>query len=140
LAQESPIGVDLKMKPMTPLIPTVREGEKLFDLSLIEKFCRGNEVTREKMIRSFTSSIPLALVELHQAYLKKDFSKLQTTAHRIKPTLGFYAIVKIEKEIQRIESLAKECRSGEELEKALEKTSWVLQQVVSQMQDTYLIK
>ena len=117
----------------------LREGEKLFDLSLIEKLCRGKEDIRERMIRSFITTIPKAIDELHRAHLERDFYTLQTTAHRIKPTLGIYAIVKVEQEIRSIERLAKDQMATIELQRAIEKTSWVLREVVAQMNSQYLL-
>lgn len=123
---------------MTQAICTLREGEKLFDLSLIEKLCRGNEEVRERLIRSFTVTIPKAIDDLHRAHLERDFSTLQRTAHRIKPTLGMYAVVKVEQEIRSIERLAKDQMATIELQRAIEKTSWVLREVVTQMNTQYL--
>jgi len=123
---------------MTQAICTLREGEKLFDLSLIEKLCRGNDEVRERLIRSFTITIPKAIDDLHRAHQERDFSTLQTTAHRIKPTLGMYAVVKVEQEIRSIERLAKDKMATIELQRAIEKTSWVLREVVAQMNTQYL--
>lgn len=123
---------------MTQTICTVREGEKLFDLSLIDQLCRGKQDIREKMIRSFTNTIPQAVETLRKAHRERDFHTLHTTAHRIRPTLGVYAVVKIEQEIRSIERLAREEMATIELQKAVEKTSWVLQEVVAQMHQQYL--
>ena len=59
-------------------------------------------------------------------------------AHRIKPTLSYYAIVKIEKDIQQIERLAKEELATPELELRIKKLDEVINEIVSQMKKDFL--
>ncbi len=123
---------------MIHALPETVYAEKLFDLSLIEKASRGNELARRKMILAFAQSIPAAIQEMIQAYCNRDFGTIQKIAHRIKPILAIYAIVKLDKDIRQIEKLAKERQSIPELGLRIDKLTQVIEQVVEQLKQEYL--
>jgi HPt (histidine-containing phosphotransfer) domain-containing protein len=84
--------------------------EKLYDLSMIDTFCRGDKNLTKKMIQVFIKDMPVSVEELKQAYKANDVITLKRTAHRIKPVLSLYSIVKIGKDIEVLENMG-----GEEL-------------------------
>jgi HPt (histidine-containing phosphotransfer) domain-containing protein len=115
-------------------IPT----EKLYDLCMIEQLCRGNLERVKKMVKVFIEQIPLSVEEIKLAFNKRDFVKIKNVAHRIKPTLSYYAIVKIEKDIQLIERLAKDELANPELELKIKKLDNVINEIVVQMKKDLL--
>lgn len=112
-------------------------SEDLYDLCMIERLCRGNQEQVKKMISVFIKQIPQALEEIKSAYLRKDFITIKNTAHRIKPILSYYAIVKIEKDIRQVEALAKDEMATMEMEVRIKKIDEVLTQVVAAMKKTF---
>ena len=82
--------------------------EKLYDLDLINTFCRGDINLTKKMIQVFIKDIPVSVEEIKQAYRENDFIKMKKTAHRIKPVLSMYSIVKVGKEIEVLEMMGQE--------------------------------
>lgn len=111
--------------------------EKLFDLSMIDKFCRGDYNLTKKMIQVFINDIPFSVEEIKHAYQQKDFIALKKVAHRIKPVLSMYSIVKIEKEIELMENLDKDEKITPELGFKINKLDSVISLVTQQM-NTYI--
>lgn len=120
-----------------PVFNTTMPTEGLYDLCMIERLCRGNQEQVKKMISVFIKQIPQALEEIKKAYSKKDFITIKNTAHRIKPILSYYAIIKIEKDIRLVEALAKDEMATLEMELRIKKIDEVLTQVVAEMKKTF---
>jgi HPt (histidine-containing phosphotransfer) domain-containing protein len=118
---------------------TTANHEKLFDLSMIEKICRGNNDALTKMISTFISHIPLSVEEIKKAYREKDLETVNKTAHRIKPVLAIYAIVKIEREIRLLEKLSPEAMSKADTGLIINKLDQVVNSVALQMKKEFLL-
>lgn len=108
---------------------------KFFDLSLVEKICYGNDETRNKMLQTFINTIPIAVNELKSAYRQLDFTTIKEKAHHIKPTLAFYAIVTIERDIEDIVNLEKNELSFYNLGLKIEKLEFVIKNVIAEMKN-----
>ena len=117
---------------------TETTAEKLYDICMIERLCRGNQDQVKKMVKVFIEQLPMAVEEIKQAYSNGDYTAVRNTTHRIKPTLSYYAIVKIEKDIQQIEALAKAGFATPELESKIAKVEYVVSGVVEKMKTDYL--
>jgi len=115
----------------------IASGEKLYDLCMIEKLCRGNQEQVKQMLHVFIDQVPKAVEEIRLAYRENDFDKVKKAAHRIKPVLSFYAVIKIEEEIRMIESAAS-LLSQSEFEYTLAKVDTVITHIVAQMKNTFL--
>jgi HPt (histidine-containing phosphotransfer) domain-containing protein len=114
-------------------IHTEIKDEKLYDLSMIELLCRGKQEKVKKMVEVFIEEIPKAVREIKSAYSNNDFTTVRNVAHRIKPTLSYYAIVKIEKDIKQMEKLAEQGAASTELELIIKKLETVIDQIIEQM-------
>ena len=112
--------------------------EKLYDLCMIEQLCRGDQEKIKKMVEVFIVQAPKSVEEIKIAFLQGDFAVIKTVAHRIKPTLSYYAIIKIEKDIQQIERLAKEGSNSDELKLKIMKVDDVITRVVEKMKQDIL--
>jgi HPt (histidine-containing phosphotransfer) domain-containing protein len=113
-------------------------AEKLYDTCLIDQLCRGNQDQVKKMVKIFIDQIPQSIEDIKSAYIRKDFVVLKNVAHRIKPMISYYAIVKIEKDIQKIEALAKEELATIELELRIMRLDEVANLVVEKMKQDFL--
>jgi HPt (histidine-containing phosphotransfer) domain-containing protein len=116
-------------------IHTEIKDEKLYDLSMIELLCRGKQEKVKKMVEVFIEEIPKAVREIKSAYSNNDFTTVRNVAHRIKPTLSYYAIVKIEKDIKQMEKLAEQGAASTELELIIKKLETVIDQIIEQMKN-----
>jgi HPt (histidine-containing phosphotransfer) domain-containing protein len=107
--------------------------EKLYDLGMVERLCRGDNGKTKKMLQLFINDMPASIEEIKQAYKTLDFITLKKTAHRIKPVLAMYSIVKIEKDIAMIENSGIEERVTPELESKINNLSSIIGEVTQQM-------
>jgi hypothetical protein len=82
--------------------------EKLYDLGMIDKFCRGDKSLTKKMMQVFINDMPVSVEELKQAYKANDVITLKRTAHRIKPVLSLYSIVIIGNDVEILENMGTE--------------------------------
>jgi len=112
-------------------------SEKFYDMCMIERLCHNNADRIKKLVSVFIEQMPQSVEEIKQAYAKRDFAVVRKTAHRIKPTLSYYAIIKIEKDIQQIERMAKEGSDNAELELKIIKLDIVVAEVVKKMKQEY---
>lgn len=127
------------MKTYTDVL-TETDSEKFYDMCMIERLCHHNAERIKKLVSVFIEQIPQSVEEIKQAYAKGDFAVVRKTAHRIKPTLSYYAIVKVEKDIKQIERLAKEeGPDTADLEMKIIKLDIVLTEVVRKMKQEFFI-
>lgn len=122
-----------KIKIMKNTIKRDTQNEKLYDLSMIEKLCRGDLVKTKKMVELFINDMPISMETIVNAYRNLDYVTLRKTAHKIKPILSMYSIVKIENDIEVIENAGVEENIKPELESKINHLNSVLLQVTHQM-------
>ncbi|MBS1510969.1 MAG: Hpt domain-containing protein [Bacteroidetes bacterium] len=118
---------------MTPNVTAGTNPSKLFDLSMIENFCRGNQEQVKKMIKVFISQVPQSVEAIKLAYSKHNFSTIKNEAHRIKPILSYYAVLTVEHDIKQIESLAASEATGNELESKINNLDEVVTKIVDEL-------
>jgi HPt (histidine-containing phosphotransfer) domain-containing protein len=107
--------------------------EKLYDLGMIDRLCRGDINKTKKMVELFIHDIPASVEEIKQAYKKLDYITLKKTAHRIKPVLALYSIVKIENDLAMIENSGIEENVTPELESKINHLSSIIGEITQQM-------
>jgi HPt (histidine-containing phosphotransfer) domain-containing protein len=107
--------------------------EKLYDLGMIDRLCRGDISKTKKMLELFIHDIPASVEEIKQAYKKLDYITLKKTAHRIKPVLALYSIVKIENDLAMIENSGIEENVTPELESKINHLSSIIGEITQQM-------
>ena len=112
--------------------------EKLYDLCMIEMLCHGNKEQVNKMVRVFIDQVPKSVEEIKTAYSKRDYEVIKKVAHRIKPVLRYYAIIKVEKDMLLIEQWAKEETATKELELKIRNLDTVIIKVVEQLKKNFL--
>ena len=115
------------------MTPNVTTTPKLFDLSMIENFCRGNQEQVKKMIRVFINQVPQSVEAIKIAYNRHQFNTIKEEAHRIKPILGYYAVNAVEQDIHHIEMLAAAEIPGHELEAKINKLDEVVARIVDEL-------
>lgn len=113
-------------------------SEKLFDLCFIESICHGNRENIKEMVKVFIDEIPAAAADIKQAYKAGDFERVKKTAHRIKPVLGYYNIIKIEKEVEQLETLDERYLEPGEMEQKIQYVSVIINQAAAQIEKAIL--
>jgi DNA-binding response OmpR family regulator len=109
----------------------VKQEQKLYDLSRLEKLGRNDPSVEQKMVRLFLEKIPSAVQEIKAAWNSKQFDIVSSTAHRIKPVLHHMGIDSLKNEIKEIEQLAAENKCSERLQELIVKMDKTLEAVVA---------
>jgi hypothetical protein len=115
----------------------VQNTEQLFDMSYVNKICRNDAERIKKMVAVFISTLPAAVEEIKQHYQRQDYDAVKKTAHRIKPVILIYAIVKAERVILDIEKMAKNQIGIDELAIKIETLQTSISTVVEEMKRTF---
>lgn len=72
--------------PPTYSIPP--KGEKLYDLTYLEKFSQGSTQFMKEMVQMFLEHNPKKIRDLETSLEEENWAKMQDTAHQMKSTLG----------------------------------------------------
>jgi PAS domain S-box-containing protein len=104
--------------------------DKLYNLSKLHEISRGDQSFVKKMINMFCNSVPPSVTEIKTAYEQKDYVKIKSVAHRIKPSIDSMGIESLKNEIRQIEQFALQEEDTGHLCKLIEKLETVVQQVV----------
>jgi len=101
---------------MTYETNTHSNHKQLYNLTMVDKMCRGNQESVLKMVNVFISQISQSVEEISEAYQEKDFGKIKSEIHKVKPTLTYYGTTEIEKELLLLEKLVAGNFTGKEIE------------------------
>lgn len=120
------------------LLLTEDSDEKLYDLSIIETFCHGNQNAVKEMVTVFIEEVLKMANEVKAACYKNDFIEIKKLIHKIKPVISYCAVTKIENELKLIDTLADEGKVGGELIFRIGKLETIIKIVVAQMNKSVL--
>lgn len=107
--------------------------ETLYSLRLVKTLSRGNDEIIRKLIHVFAEQTPQSIEVIKAAYRSKDYSIIQSVAHKIKPTYGYFEIKEAEKEIEVIEMLASLKEMSAEMEDMIRRVEISTANVIAEM-------
>jgi len=113
--------------------------DRLYDLSLIDKMCRGDQKQVVKMVTVFIIQTSKSIEELKLAGTKNDLVKIKKIVHKIKPSFTYYGTVKLEKEVKIIEVLVLEVFDMSALELKIERFIELASQIIQKMKNDFNI-
>jgi HPt (histidine-containing phosphotransfer) domain-containing protein len=113
--------------------------KKNYDLGMIDKMCRGNQEQVRKMVKVFIVQISQSVEAIKSAFHEKDLVAVKGLIHKIKPTLGYYGTVRLEKELLSIETLIREEFPTIELDLKIMRLDYLVIQVVDRMKNDFQI-
>ncbi|MDN3642961.1 hypothetical protein QWY87_09635 [Lutimonas halocynthiae] len=120
-------------------VNTQTNSEQLYNLTMVDKMCRGKQETVLKMVKVFISQISKSVQEITEAYQIKDFRKIKNEIHKIKPTLTYYGTAKIKKELLVLEELVNGIFTAEEIEINITTLNTIITQTVAKMKIDFSI-
>ena len=112
-------------------------GEKLYDLQLINKMCRGNEEQVRKMVTLFVEQISNSMKEIETAYHEKNFTEVRKLAHKIKPTLSYFGTTTLANEFKDTVSLLSQEHISEEVDGKVENLLTMTGDVVQEIKNDF---
>lgn len=117
-----------------------QNSEPQYDLYLIDKMCRGNQEQIVNMVAVFVDEISQSIHEINAAFAVKDFSALKKLTHKVKPTLTYFGVAKLEKELLEIDSMLLQNFDVNELGLKLSNLTNLTATVVEQMKNDFNLK
>ena len=119
---------------MIILTITSHSCEKLYDLSMIDSMCHGNQEQVIKMVQVFIHQMSKSVNEISIASTENNESRLKQEIHKIKPTLSYYGVVKIENSIHLIEQQIAKDTADRDLESSIRKLNKITNKVIDQLE------
>jgi len=108
--------------------------QKYIDLTYLEKLAAGSNEFMVDMIGDFIEKVPQDLDEIQSHLEDQNWKRVRAIAHKIKPTLGFMGIKKLEPVIASIEEFAAEEKSLEKLPGLIEELNSVCSLAVKELE------
>lgn len=117
-------------EPDNAEVPTVR----LYDLSKLKQFSRGDVVFEQRMIRLFIDQNPRMMEEMATAFAQGNVAAVKAIAHKIKPSMDSMGIPALFQLMRDIEQLAAGGTPEPQLSGIISKAQQLLRKVVAQLQ------
>jgi HPt (histidine-containing phosphotransfer) domain-containing protein len=108
------------------------------DLSYLRDMSGNSIEFMIEMIDMFKQQTPLYISELEQALANKDWPKVSSCAHKIKPTFSYVGREDAKNHMQMIEHNARELNDLESLPKAFQELTDFIQVLNKQLDSTKL--
>ena len=118
---------------------TLSDSKQLYNLTMVDKMCRGNQKSVLKMVAVFISQVSKSVKEITGAYQKTHIEKIKNEIHKIKPTLSYYGTLKIEKELRVLEKLVAGTFTAGEIEMSINTLHIITTQTVAKMKIDFSI-
>ncbi len=94
----------------------MNDSSSLIDLSIIREMEKENPGVLKEIITLIITSIPPILDDINRSFEDRDMESLAGHAHKLKSTIDTFVITSLQGPIREIESLAKQGKSGQELQ------------------------
>jgi len=120
-------------KKEEPVLVKEETALPLFDLSQLQAIARGNPDFIEKMKNLFIEQTPLAVRDIQNAFMDKDYQKISKIAHRIKPSVDAMGITSLKDDILEIEASAVDYGDSESLKKLINHLEEVIEKVIGEL-------
>jgi PAS domain S-box-containing protein len=113
------------------------EEECLYDLTNLKTISGGNEVFIKKMLHIFCDQTPQMVIDMLAAYNLKEFEKMGSLAHKIKPSIDNLAINSLKQVVRDIETAGKTKVDNGNLANLLAVFNDITTKVIYQMHQQY---
>jgi len=108
-------------------------ANKLFNLTNLDEMLGGDRQAMLQMVKIFLQATPESLTELNNCFEKNDLEGISKLAHKLKSSIDIFSIVDIKNDIRRMENLARENVSTEEIPDLMEKINKILNEAIEQV-------
>ena len=112
-------------------------AEPPYNIYLIDKMCRGNNEQIVKMVQVFVEDIEQSVKEINVAFTENDYSAIKKLTHKIKPTLTYFGVAKLEKQLLQIDTMLLQDFDANDLSLKLSKLTILKTEAVEAMKDDF---
>ncbi len=110
-------------------------GTRLCNLDYLYKLSEGSSEFVSEMLHMFISQVPGAIQEMKLAYPEKDWMKIKSIAHRLKPSPGFIGVQELSGVFQSIEKNSSEIIDATLVEEMILKAERLTDRVVKELEE-----
>lgn len=118
-------------------VDTNSNSQYIYDLTLVNKMCRGKQELVLKLMKVFILQVSKSIEELTLASQEGNIEKIRNELHKVKPMLAYYGTRGIEKELLIFENMVLDHFSTEEIETRLKLLNKITQQTVANMKTDF---
>lgn len=108
-------------------------SDKVTDLAFLSNFTGNDQEKVKKYVSMFLDRAPELLEGMQQGIAEKDYDKLRSNAHSLKPQLGYMGIQSIVADVQAIENYAGEKKNLEMLPGLVQNVQQTMQQALEEL-------
>lgn len=108
-------------------------SDKVTDLAFLSNFTGNDQEKVKKYVSMFLDRAPELLEGMQQGMAEKDYDKLRSNAHSLKPQLGYMGIQSIVPDVQAIENYAGEKKNLEMLPGLVQNVQQTMQQALEEL-------
>jgi len=76
-----------------------------YDLSYLKELCNNDEAFIKEMVTTFVSTTPKVLTQIEESLAINDYQQISKIAHKLKPSVSFMGINKVQQSVIQIESI-----------------------------------
>lgn len=110
-------------------------SEKVTDLTFLSNFTGNDQEKVKKYVSMFLDRAPELLDGIQQGMANKDYDKLRSNAHSLKPQLGYMGIQSLVADVQAIENYAGEGKNLEVLPGLVQNVMQTMQQALVELRE-----
>ncbi|MBC7722026.1 MAG: PAS domain S-box protein, partial [Pedobacter sp.] len=116
---------------------SIANNTQLYSLTKLTTISNGNNAFVQKMIQIFCDQTPLMLKEMMDGYNAKNWVKVGSTAHKMKPIIDNLDIYILKETIRNIEAVGEDTKEDKNLPKMLKEVTTVINKVIHIMRQEY---
>ncbi len=106
---------------------------KIYNLDKLNELSGGDMEFAQAIAMTFIEETPEDVVQLSNGIKAHDFTATYQAAHKIKPNLDLFGVANAHADILKIEILARENASFDEIEPLFERSKQVIDQLVEEL-------
>jgi HPt (histidine-containing phosphotransfer) domain-containing protein len=118
----------------SPYNETISDQQHI-DLDSLKKIARGDTAFLLKLIDHFLLETPQSMQKIEVLLEEGNYREIRDAAHKIKPSLSFMGVPKVENEIRKVEELSSSGTDPEELRKQVQSLKASIGQIISELKE-----
>lgn len=111
----------------------VQTDQSLYDLELVSKMARGNQVFINRTKQLFIETVPPTVQDMKEGFATQNWKQIGAAAHKLKSTIDTMRIESLRDVVRQIEADAKTQTNIMVLNKNISYLAQVIQQVIEQL-------
>ncbi len=114
---------------------TISSNQKFYNLELLENLTKNQNAAIVKMLQVFIEKSTMELKQLVEYTEQKDWEKVASTTHKMKPSFAYLSMKQVESLVQQIHHLAKNNEQVEIIPKLVQNTKSLIEFIIQMLEE-----